>query len=179
VLRNASGVLKAVDLLQHQHPVSVAAMAEALCTVVLRGRFQRVEVAAGIELVIDVAHNAQAVDALVASLRTLPPASRTQVLLGMLSTKDRLSAMTALAEIADHWHLATVQAAKGASAAELEATWQQLARRAPADCHASVDAAYRAALAAAQPGERIVAVGSFITVGEVLRLAVPDAADCA
>lgn len=177
-LRNASGVLKAVDLLQTRHPVSEAAIAGALRSVVLRGRFQREQIAPGIELVIDVAHNAQAVDTFVASLRALPPASRTHVVLGMLGTKDRLSAMTALAEVADHWHLASVQAAKGASAAELKATWQQLARRAPADTHASVEAAYRAALAAALPGERIVAVGSFITVGEVLRLAVPGAADC-
>jgi dihydrofolate synthase/folylpolyglutamate synthase len=173
-LRNASGVLKAVDLLQARHPVSTAVMAEALRTTELRGRFQRVALAGGIEVVLDVAHNAQAVQTFVATLRTLPAVPRTHVVLGMLGTKDRLSAMTTLAEVADDWQLATVNAVKGATADELKATWQQLARRAPATCHASIEAAYRAALAAAKPGERIVAVGSFITVGEVLRLVAPD-----
>lgn len=174
-LRNASGVLKAVDLLQTRHPVAPARIAEALAATTLRGRFQRVPGA--VEIVLDVAHNAQAVDTFVSTLRTLPPARRTQVVLGMLTTKDRLSAMSALAEVADEWQLATVQAAKGASADELYATWQRLPRRAPATRHASVAAAFAAARAAARPGDRIIAVGSFITVGEVLRIVAPDAAD--
>ncbi|MGE3774254.1 MAG: folylpolyglutamate synthase/dihydrofolate synthase family protein, partial [Gammaproteobacteria bacterium] len=174
-LRNASGVLKAIDLLQPRHPVARATIAEALARTTLRGRFQRLP--GEVEIVLDVAHNAQAVDTFVATLRTLPRAPRTQVVLGMLTTKDRLSAMSALAEIADEWQLATVQAPKGASAEELHATWRQLPRRAPAARHASVAAAYAAARAAARPGDRIVAVGSFITVGEVLRIVAPDDGD--
>jgi dihydrofolate synthase/folylpolyglutamate synthase len=92
----------------------------------------------------------------------------------MLGTKDRLSAMTSLAQVADHWHFATVNAAKAASAEELHATWRRLPRRAPAACHASVESAYRAAANDAQPGDRIIAIGSFITVGEVLRLLAAD-----
>ena len=82
--------------------------------------------------------------------------------------------MTSLAQVADHWYFATVNAAKAASADELYATWRRLPRRAPAACHASVESAYRAAANTARPGDRIIAVGSFITVGEVLRLIVPD-----
>lgn len=171
-LRNAAGVLKAVDLLQSRHPVARPVIDSALAETTLRGRFQRLPGA--VEVVLDVAHNAQAVDTFVATLAALPPASRTQVVLGMLTTKDRLSAMSALAEIADAWQLATVQATKGARAEDLYATWQQLPRRAPAACHPSVAAAFAAARAAAQPGERIVAIGSFITVGEVLRIVAPD-----
>ncbi len=174
-LRNAAGVLKAVDLLQPRHPVAPATIAEALAHTTLRGRFQRLP--GEVEIVLDVAHNAQAVDTFVATLRTLPNVPRTQVVLGMLKTKDRLSAMSALAEIADEWQLATVQAPKGASAEELHATWQQLPRRAPASRHASVAAAFAAARAAARPGDRIVAVGSFITVGDVLRILAPEDGD--
>lgn len=170
-LRNASGVLKAVDLLQGKHPVPAAVIAEALAQTTLPGRFQRIP--GEVEIVLDVAHNAQAVDTFVATLRALPRVPRTHVVLGMLKTKDRLSAMSALADIADEWHLATVQAAKGASADELHATWRQLPRKAPASCHASVAEAFAAARAAARPGERVVAVGSFITVGEVLRIVAP------
>ena len=172
-LRNAAGVLKAVDLLQRRHPVGIGAMVEALRTTTLRGRFQRVP--GEVDVILDVAHNAQAVDTFVATLQTLPAAPRTQVVLGMLTTKDRHSAMTTLAAVADEWHLATVEALKGATADELHATWAQLVRRAPATSHASVAAAFAAARAAARPGDRIIAIGSFITVGEVLRLVMPDA----
>lgn len=172
-LRNAAGVLAAVDALQARHPVSPAQIAEALRSTVLRGRFQRLP--GPVEVVLDVAHNAQAVAHFVATLRGLPGATRTHVILGMLRTKDRLSAMGSLAEVADQWHFATVNAAKAASADELYETWRELPRRAPAACHASVEAAWRAAVGAARPGDRIVAVGSFITVGEVLRLVAPDA----
>lgn len=173
-LRNAAGVLAAVDALQPRHPVEPARIAEALRSTVLRGRFQRLQ--GPVEVVLDVAHNAQAVAHFVGTLRALPAAPRTHVILGMLRTKDRLSAMGSLAEISDHWHFATVNAAKAASAEELYETWRRLPRRAPAACHASVEAAWRAAAGAAQPGDRIVVVGSFITVGEVLRLVEPDAA---
>lgn len=171
-LRNAAGVLKAVSELQARHPVSAATIAEALATTTLRGRFQRIP--GPVEVVLDVAHNAQAVDTFVATLRTLPAVPRTHVVLGMLNTKDRASAMGALAAIADAWYLATVQAAKGASADELHATWRELPARASASCHPSVAAAFEAARDAAVAGERIVAIGSFITVGEVLRLVAAD-----
>ena len=171
-LRNASGVLKAVDALQSRHPVSATQIADALRSTVLRGRFQRV--GGPVEVVLDVAHNAQAVAHFVATLKSLPAVAHTHVVLGMLGTKDRLSAMTSLAEVADHWYFATVNAAKAATADELHATWRRLPRRAPAACHATVEDAYRAAASAAQPGDRIIAVGSFITVGEVLRLVAPD-----
>ncbi len=171
-LRNASGVLKAVDVLQPRHPVSAAQIADALRSTVLRGRFQCVS--GPVEVVLDVAHNAQAVEHFVATLKSLPAAPTTHVVLGMLGTKDRLSAMTSLAQVADHWYFATVNAAKAASAEELYATWRRLPRRAPAACHASVESAYRAAANTARPGDRIIAVGSFITVGEVLRLVAPD-----
>lgn len=170
-LRNAAGVLKAVAALQVRHPVPLAVIADALRTTTLRGRFQRVPGA--VEVLLDVAHNAQAVDTFVATLDTLPPATRTHVVLGMLNTKDRLSAMTALAAVADCWYLATVQVAKGASADELHATWRELPVRAPASCHDSVVAAFEAARRSAVAGDRIVAIGSFVTVGEVLPLVAP------
>jgi dihydrofolate synthase/folylpolyglutamate synthase len=172
-LRNASGVLKAVAFLQARHPVAVGQIADALRHTVLPGRFQRI--AGAVEVVLDVAHNAQAVEHFVTTLQGLPAAARTHVVLGMLGTKDRLSAMSSLAQVADRWYFATVNAAKAASAEELHATWRRLPRRAPADCHSSVASAWRAATGDARPGDRIIAIGSFITVGEVLRLIAPDA----
>jgi hypothetical protein len=59
-------------------------------------------------------------------------------------------------------------AARGASAAELYATWSGLTRRSAAATYDSISAAWRAVTEQAKPGERILVVGSFVTVGEVL-----------
>ncbi len=165
-LRNAAGVLKVIDLLQARHPLSFEQIAAGLSGVSLRGRFQRI--AGAYEVILDVAHNAQAVSAFVANLASLPPVPRTHVVLGMLKTKDRLSVMRTLEPVVDSWHLASVAAARGASAAELYATWSGLTRRSAAATYDSISAAWRAVTEQAKPGERILVVGSFVTVGEVL-----------
>jgi len=166
-LRNAAGVLKVIDLLQSRHPVTGEQLADALARVRLQGRFQRFS--GPVELILDVAHNAQAVGAFAANLAALPTVSRTHVVLGMLRTKDRVGVMRTLDPLVDRWHLATVDAARGASAAELHATWQSLPRRRPATCYESIAQAWRAACTEAAVGERILVIGSFLTVGDVLR----------
>ncbi len=165
-LRNAAGVLKVIDLLQARHPLSFEQIAAGLSGVSLRGRFQRI--AGAYDVILDVAHNAQAVSAFVANLASLPPVPRTHVVLGMLKTKDRLSAMRTLEPMVDCWHLASVAATRGASAAELYETWSGLTRKSAAATYDSITAAWRAATEQAKPGERILVIGSFVTVGEVL-----------
>jgi dihydrofolate synthase/folylpolyglutamate synthase len=166
-LRNAAGVLKVIDLLQSRHPVTGEQLADALARVRLQGRFQRFS--GPVELILDVAHNAQAVGAFAANLAALPTVSRTHVVLGILRTKDRVGVMRTLDPFVDRWHLATVDAARGASAAELHGTWQSLPRRRPATCYESIAQAWRAACTEATVGERILVIGSFLTVGDVLR----------
>lgn len=167
-LRNAAGVLKVVSLLQALRPVSVAQIALGLLSVSLRGRFQRLP--GEVEVILDVAHNAQAVGAFVANLELLPARTRTHAVLGMLKTKDHASAMRALAPHVACWHLATVEAARGARATELLDTLRQQQIKTPATAYESVAAAWTAAQHEAAPGERILVLGSFVTVGEVLRL---------
>lgn len=165
-LRNAAGVLKAVQCLDARLPVSAAQLAQGLAATRLPGRFQRI--AGEVELVLDVAHNAQAVDTFVATLLTLPAVPATHVVLGMLNTKDHASVMRSLNRVVDHWHLATISARHGASSAALEQIARKLSPRRPVDCHDSVAAALAGARRAARAGDRILVVGSFITVGEVL-----------
>lgn len=171
-LRNASGVLKAVERLAARHPVSRDAIAAALSSTVLPGRFQRIP--GPVEYILDVAHNAQAMEYFVATLMTLPPVSKTHVVLGMLRTKDRASVMHRLSKVVDHWHLASLTARQGALATELGETWRGLPRRGVADLHDSVAEAVRSVAAQAAPGERVLIVGSFITVGEALAILQPD-----
>lgn len=164
---NAAGVLRVVDLLSTRLPVDDAALRRGLREVELVGRFQRLP--GDIETIVDVAHNAQAVKVFVETLRQQPAARRTHVILGMLRVKDRESVIEALAPVADSWHLATVVARRGATSAELIASFRRVLGNGPkAQTYDSVASAYRAVRAAAAPGDRIVALGSFLVVSEVI-----------
>jgi dihydrofolate synthase/folylpolyglutamate synthase len=143
-----------------------------LSSTVLPGRFQRLP--GRVEYILDVAHNAQAMEYFVATLMTLPPVPKTHVVLGMLRTRDRASVMNRLSMVVDHWHLASLTARQGALASELAETWRGLARRGVADLHDSVAEAVRSAGVGAAPGDRVLIVGSFITVGEALAILRPD-----
>ncbi len=171
-LRNAAGVLKVIERLSARHPVGDAEICRALADTCLPGRFQRI--VGDVEIILDVAHNAQAVEHFVATLCTLPRVTETHVVIGMLGTKDRSSVMQSLSKVVDCWHLASSNARQGASAAELQATWCTLARRGSATTYASVVDALAGARAAASVGARLLVVGSFITVGEALAVLQPD-----
>ena len=82
--------------------------------------------------------------------------------------------MNRLSMVVDHWHLASLTARQGALASELAETWRGLARRGVADLHDSVAEAVRSAGVGAAPGDRVLIVGSFITVGEALAILRPD-----
>lgn len=166
-ISNAAGVLRVVDLLSNRLPVTDAALRRGLRDVKLVGRFQRLP--GDIETIVDVAHNAQAVGVFVDTLRQQPAARRTHVILGMLRVKDRDSVIEALAPVADTWHLATVVARRGASSAELIASFRRVLGNGPrAQTYDSVASAYLAVRELAAPGDRIVALGSFLVVAEVI-----------
>jgi dihydrofolate synthase / folylpolyglutamate synthase len=166
-LANAAGVLKVVALLQTQLPTRDGDIARGLHNTKLQGRFQVIP--GEIEVVLDVAHNVQAVEIFLRTLQLLEPRKRTHVILGMMRVKDREGVMRLLAPIADSWCLASVNAPRGASSKELqESLTKVIGKRGKARLHDSVAAAYTAAKSSAQAGDRIIALGSFIVVAEIL-----------
>jgi len=165
-LRNAAGVLKVVDVLKPRLPVDAAQIAEGLRSVTLPGRFHRITRA--LDYVIDVAHNPQAAEIFTATLATMPRVPRTHALIGMLKTKNHRGFLTPLLPHVQQWHFATLGGVNGARAEELAACLRELAPRASAHCHDNVAAAHGAILAGAQPGDRVLVLGSFLTVGAML-----------
>lgn len=164
---NAAGVVRVIDLLYARLPVTDAALRRGLREVELVGRFQRLP--GEFDTIVDVAHNAQAVSVFVETLRQQPAARCTHVILGMLRVKDRESVIEALAPVADTWHLATVVARRGATSGELLESFRRVLGKGPkARTYDSVASAYREVRAAAAPGDRIVALGSFLVVAEVI-----------
>ena len=165
-LRNAAGVLQVIDTLQSRLPVSVEQIALGLAAVELAGRFHRVT--RSIEYVIDVAHNPQAAEIFTATLATMPPAPRTHALIGMLKTKNHRGFLAPLLGHVQSWHFATLGGVNGARADELAICLRELAPRALARCHSTVATAHSAILTDAQPGDRVLVLGSFLTVGAML-----------
>ncbi|WJW74512.1 bifunctional tetrahydrofolate synthase/dihydrofolate synthase [Thiohalobacter sp. IOR34] len=165
-LRNAAGALMVLAALRDRLPVEAAAIEQGLRRVRLAGRFQRREGA--VERIVDVAHNPQAAEALAGLLALRPVAGRTLGVCGMLADKDVEGVAGALAGRIDRWLLGSTPGARGLPAAQLAGRLQ--AAGIEAEAVGSVAQAWRTALDAARPGDRVVGFGSFHSVAEILAL---------
>ncbi len=167
-LLNAAGVLAAFEALRNELPVSAQAVRQGLAQVELAGRFQIVPGQPA--LVLDVAHNPQAVGVLAANLDAMGFYPRTHAVLGAMRDKDIAGLLQRMRPLVDVWHLTDLPTARAAKAGELAAA---LGEGVETHCHATPAAALAAAAAAADPADRIVVFGSFYTVGGVLRDGLP------
>jgi len=166
---NAANAIAALTFGDVGVELTHAAVAAGLVEVRVPGRFQIVP--GDIEWVLDVAHNVPAAQILSANLKTLPR-RRTLAVCGILGDKDIRGITAALAADIDAWYLVALEGPRAVSTAEMVA-------RLPAGARVSmqaddVGAACRAARAAAQPGDRIVVFGSFLTVGPALDFLGPE-----
>lgn len=162
-LANAAGSLALLHAIGLPRPLEHAAVARALLSLHLPGRFQVVE--GPVEWILDVAHNEPAARVLAANLAERPCRGRTLVVTGILADKDAAGIARALAPVVDAWILAGIDSPRGLAAAEL-------ARRAPEWSHAQlardVHEGMELAVQQAVPGDRIVVCGSFLTVAPAL-----------
>ena len=171
-LANAAAVLAVVDALQDQLPVFLPAVHRGLLTVRLAGRFQRVRERPAI--ILDVAHNPQAVASLAENLGAMENFGKTIAVVGMLADKDIAGALTALSGTVDVWLLAGLDVPRGAPAEALSAVVSGIRGAAAApgggvECFASPESAFRRAVGLAGENDRIAVFGSFYTVAAVLR----------
>lgn len=174
-LLNAAGALAAFEALRDRLPITAQAVRNGLALVELTGRFQIVP--GQPTLVLDVAHNPHAVGALFHNLDSMGFFPRTHAVFGVMADKDVAAILTRMAPLVDHWHFCDLPVARAATAAHLKALHDSLALRGPGPvstaCHVDPSEALRAAVAAADPADRIVAFGSFYTVGGVLKDGLP------
>ncbi len=126
------------------------------------------------ELVIDVAHNPQAARVLAQWLHGSRAPGRTLAVFGALGDKDVRGVVDALRGGFDAWFLAGLDhdSPRGLDADALRVqVGLVLASSAVQASAASVDAALAAAFAFAQPGDRVIAFGSFFIAAAALRFA--------
>jgi dihydrofolate synthase/folylpolyglutamate synthase len=181
-LLNAAGAIAALESLRSRLPISAQALRSGLTAVDLPGRFQIVPGQPA--LVLDVAHNAQAVAALAANLDAMGFFPRTHAVFGVMRDKDIPAVLSRMAPLVDVWHCCDLPTARAARADDLLPLVQSAAAARPAGAgamngpvevhaHASPGQALRAAAAGADPADRIVVFGSFYTVGGVLKEGLP------
>jgi dihydrofolate synthase/folylpolyglutamate synthase len=168
---NAASCAAVIDALAAQLPVTDAVLAAGIAHAYLRGRLERHDVG-GVEWVFDVGHNPAAAVMLEASLRRLPPAERTWVVVAAMRDKDLAGVVQPLVATAEGWFVAQASADRGATGAELKTLLESLGA-ARITIAADVAGACAAVRATAVPGDRVVVYGSFLSVAaatEALRL---------
>jgi dihydrofolate synthase/folylpolyglutamate synthase len=170
-LLNASGVLAAFEALRECLPITAQAVRNGLALVELPGRFQIVP--GQPTLVLDVAHNPQAVAALALNLDQMGFYPATHAVFGAMRDKDIGTLLGHLAGLVDRWYLCDLPLPRAATASELAERVGAAAPGKPVSTHADPAVALAAAAAAADPADRIVVFGSFYTVGGVLKNGLP------
>lgn len=172
-LLNAAGVLAALTALRDRLPVTAQAVRTGLALVELPGRFQIVP--GQPTLVLDVAHNPHSVAALTANLDAMGFYPCTHAVFGVMADKELPAMWQRIAPVVDRWYFTDLPTPRAAKAADLQTRWQALLLRpdVPRTTHADPSQALSAAIAAADPADRIVVFGSFYTVGGVVLGGIP------
>ncbi|MBI4742633.1 MAG: bifunctional tetrahydrofolate synthase/dihydrofolate synthase [Betaproteobacteria bacterium] len=165
-LGNASAVLAALELLKARLPVAMQDIRRGLIEVDLPGRFQVLPGRPAI--ILDVAHNPQAVAGLAANLGEMGFFGKTIAVVGMLGDKDIAGALAPLAGKVDVWLMAGLDVPRGAPAAVLAGIAENGGLGGRIDRFPSPAAAFSEAAGLAGENDRIVVFGSFHTVAAVL-----------
>lgn len=166
---NAAAAIAALEELAPRLTLPAAAVAHGLTSVRLVGRFQVVPptLAGRPAWILDVAHNPDAAGVLARNLAAFPTAGRTLAVCGILADKDAAGVASQLRGCIDGWWLASTEGARGISSTALAARIAPEIAVPIVTCE-NVEAACAAALAAADPADRIVVLGSFHIVGPAL-----------
>ena len=165
---NMAAVLMLLELTDRRFPCSGRNRVAAICGHHMPGRQQRLPGADGYpERWLDVGHNVDAAHSLAEVLNQQPPEGRTRAVLSMLRDKDAAGFVTAMAGTIDVWYLATNPDSRGQTGADLARRCGQAISN-EVHIHDSIAQAYRHAMRASGPGDRVVALGSFACVRAVM-----------
>ena len=172
-LINAAGALAALVSLRERIPVTAQAVRNGLAMVELPGRFQIVP--GEPVLVLDVAHNPHAVAALTENMDAMGFYPCTHAVFGAMADKDLAAMFKRVGPLIDKWYFTDLPLPRAAKALRLQEIWRggETRKDTSSSTHEDPMQALTAAIAAADPTDRIVVFGSFYTVGGVLRDGVP------
>ena len=173
-LLNASAALAALEALRDRLAVPQQAVRQGLLQASLPGRFQILP--GQPTIILDVAHNPHAAAVLEKNLGNMGFHPYTYAVFGMLADKDVEGVLRHMAGRVDHWFCGGLPGARGVSGQALETRVRQYlqaddpdgAKNIQVSGFVNVEKAYQAASGKANPDDRIVVFGSFLTVAEAL-----------
>ena len=166
-LKNAAGVLMTVQILNDRLAVTQQQIHAGLISSQIQGRLQIIKFE-NRQIILDVAHNTDAVAVLNDYLTSETVEGKTIAVLGMLADKDIAQIIAQIQVNIDQWELADLNEPRGASAQQLMSVLLQVKASVKYNCHNHPTTAFEAAMAQASSIDRIIVFGSFHTVGDVL-----------
>ena len=166
-LHNASSALAALEALAARLPVAMQDIRRGLSEVELPGRFQVLP--GRPTIVLDVAHNPQAVRALSDNLGNMAFHPETWAVFGMLRDKDIRAVVSAIKDRITRWLPCSLPGPRAADAAEVAQMLREMGITESLPQFDGAAAAFRHARVTANESDRILVFGSFLTVADVLR----------
>ncbi len=163
---NASAVIQLLHAVSNRCPVTSASITAGLRSVSLAGRLQYFPGA--VPVLLDVAHNLQAVKILAGYLRERFADKRIVAVFAIMRDKDIVGVLNSIKDVVADWYLAPLAIGRAASAAELLPIFEALAVSSVAHGFADAGAAFAAAERNARENDLIVVFGSFYLVAEYL-----------
>lgn len=163
---NAAACLAGLDTLRACLPVTANDIRTGLLTASNPGRFQVLPGRPAV--ILDVAHNPAAAAALARNLARMPREGRTIAVFAMLNDKDIDGVIAAIKTQVHEWFVGSIEGERGIEASALHAALVGAGVLEPVSTYGSVATAYAAACGKAGQNDRIVAFGSFHTVGAVM-----------
>lgn len=170
---NASCAITAVESLQERLPVAHEAITSAMRRVTLAGRFQVVaeHVNHLPKVILDVAHNPHAANALALNLGACRQThGKTIAVFAMLADKDIQGVVEAVKDVIDAWYIAGIDHVRGAAVNELSAIIEKVLPDADIKTFDSVAQAYEQACIDISENDKIIVFGSFFTVSNVMQV---------
>jgi dihydrofolate synthase/folylpolyglutamate synthase len=167
-LNNAAAVVMACQCLKPFLDIPEAALAEALAQARLPGRQQLLP--GRPQLLLDVAHNRQAVEWLASRLDEIAPRGRRRVLavFGLLQDKDVAGIAQILRDRVEEWHLMDLPGSRGRSSDKLAEALKAAGVGSPIHAWPDFAQAFQGARSSACEDDLIVVFGSFLVVGEAM-----------
>jgi dihydrofolate synthase/folylpolyglutamate synthase len=168
---NAAAAIAAVAALRERLPVAAAAVRAGIQSACLLGRFQVIRGTP--TWILDVAHNREAAQALASNLRAFACPGRVRAVLAVLADKVPEAIVQPLLHWVSDWYLTQSDDPRAMPAEVLLGRLQALLPAGTGHPFGQVRAALQAAAADSAPGDAVLVVGSFTTVGEALRGPLP------
>ncbi|MBS3954153.1 MAG: bifunctional tetrahydrofolate synthase/dihydrofolate synthase [Methylomicrobium sp.] len=165
--RNAATVIAAITAMQNYLPVDRDALSNGISQVQLPGRFQYIE--GKIPVLLDVAHNAQAVETLVDFLKENFSHKRVRAVFSVMKDKDIAGIINIMKPLVFDWFCAPlINNVRSASDAMLQELFESCSVPLVHTGFADAKSAFLAVNQAAEEGDLVLIFGSFFVVSEYL-----------